>query len=76
MTAIALEPVEYWKLRALSADLAAAQIGLELAQVRLELARSRRAAHWMPLATQYELQADRAYGAVDDTCSLVDATSA
>jgi hypothetical protein len=76
MTTTAIDPVLYWKLRALSAELEAAQAMATLAQARLELARKHRAACWAEVANQYDLSPTRPYGLIDDSCSLVEATTA
>lgn len=66
-----IDPVEYWKLRALTAELDAAQAALALAQTRIELARTKRAACWAALTAQYDLDPARQYGALDESCSLL-----
>lgn len=59
-----LAPADYWQLRALTAD-------LDAAQARLELLRARRQACWLQLAAQYQLEAARPYAARDEDCALV-----
>jgi hypothetical protein len=70
---VTLEPCDYWKLRAVSADLERDQVALAAAQARIELARQRRHALWTETATKYGLDPVKSYTANDDECSLVEA---
>ncbi|HKA75340.1 MAG TPA: hypothetical protein VKE26_26290 [Xanthobacteraceae bacterium] len=59
-----LDPLDYWRLRALTAD-------LDAAQARLEALRTRRQALWAALAEKYHLEAAGAYAARDEDCALL-----
>lgn len=71
-----LDRADYWQLRALTGDLEREQLAAALAQARLELARLRRQDYWRALAARYELPIDRPYGLMDESCALVDTTTA
>jgi hypothetical protein len=58
-----LDPIDYWQLRALTAD-------LDAAQVRVEALRTRRQAVWTQLAQKYALDATASYAARDEDCTL------
>jgi hypothetical protein len=62
---ITLDPLDYWQLRALTAD-------LDAAQARLEALRTRRQALWTALAAKYALDPAGAYAARDEDCSLLE----
>lgn len=65
-----LEPPDYWKLRAVSADLEREQTALLLVQTRVETLRVRREAVWAALVEKYQLDATTPYAARDEDCSL------
>ena len=74
---IAIDPVEYWRLRTASVEveqaetqLALAQSQYALAQQRLEQARTRRQTQWTALARQYALTVEGTYQLVDESCSV------
>jgi hypothetical protein len=64
---LTLDPLDYWQLRALTAD-------LDAAQARLEALRTRRQALWTSLVEKYHLEATAAYAARDEDCSLLEAS--
>jgi len=70
-----LDPVDYWRLRAATADVERDQVALVLAQARVEMSRRQRQAVWSAIATKYGLDAERAFAARDEDCSLNEVSS-
>jgi len=60
-----VDPTDYWRLRALSAE-------QDTAQARLDAAKARREACWQALVSTYRLDPTRAYIARDEDCTLHD----
>lgn len=74
MNPTTMEPADYWKLRAINADLERDQAMLMATQARLEGGRQRRQVLWAELAAKYSLEPDKGYTARDEDCSLTETT--
>lgn len=69
----ALDPPDYWQLRALSTEVEQVQALVALAQARLDGVRARRQALWLTLAAKYALVSEGRYALVDEQCRVVEA---
>lgn len=65
-----LEPTDYWRLRALDADLQRSQMAITVAQQQAGAAQTKRQALWRELVEKYQLDPAANYRADDEDCSL------